>query len=69
MQKLKITKCMNHVSQRTGVDVSVMDAAVLSVSIFPVGRTVVMLTKPPSLFRSRDGTKHTNTVQTNKDLS
>lgn len=51
------------------MDVSVMDAAVLSVSIFPVGRTVVMLTKPPSLFRSRDGTKHTNTVQTNKDLS
>lgn len=69
MQKLKITKFMNHVSQRTGVDVSVVDAAVFSVSIFPVGWTVVVFTKPPSLFRGHDGTKHTNTVQTNKGLS
>lgn len=50
-----------HVSQRTGVDVSVMNAAVFSVSVFPVGGTVVMFAEPPSLFGVFYGTKHTNT--------
>ncbi len=47
-----------HISQRTGVDVSMMNAAVFSISVFPVGRTVVMFTKPPSFFSTYYRTKH-----------
>lgn len=49
---------MYHVSQRTGVDVSMMNAAVFSIGVFPVCRTVVMFTKPPSFFSTYYGTKH-----------
>lgn len=54
---------MYHVSQRTGVDVSVMDAAVFSVSVFPVGWTVVMFAKPPSRFSVHDRATQINTYQ------
>lgn len=46
-----------HVSQRTGVDVSVMDAAVFSISIFPVRRTVQVFAKPASSSSIYDRTK------------
>lgn len=39
---------LHHVSQRTGVDVSVMNAAVLSVGVFPVCRTLVTFAEAPS---------------------
>ncbi len=44
------------------MDVSMMNAAVFSISIVPVGRTVVMFAKPPSCFSVHDRTKHTFTV-------
>lgn len=49
---------MYHVYHWTRVDVSVMNAAVFSVSIFPVGGTVVMFTKSPSCFSVYYGAKH-----------
>lgn len=49
-----------HVSQWTGVDVGVMNAAVFSISVFPVGRTVVMFAELPSCVSIHYGTKHTN---------
>lgn len=55
----------HHVSQRAGVDVGVMDAAVFSVSIFPVGRTLVMFAEPLSFFCISDGAAHTD--QTGSD--
>lgn len=47
-------KAAYHVTQWTGVDVGVMNAAVLSVGVLPVVRTFVMFTKPPGGFRGHD---------------
>lgn len=41
-----------------------MNAAVLSVSVFPAGRTLVMLAEPPSRRCVCDGAEHTEPVRT-----
>lgn len=57
---------MHHVSQWAGVDVGVMNAAVFSVSVFPVGRTFVMLTEQPSCLSVDYGTEHMYTPDQDK---
>lgn len=60
---------MYHVSQRTRVDVGVMNAAVVFVSILPVSRTFVVFAKPLGCLSVYDGAKHkeNRAAQTSSD--
>lgn len=61
MYVLRLTPSWYHVTQRTGVDVGVVDAAVFSISVSPVGRTVQMFTEAPSGLSSGYGAEDTRT--------
>lgn len=47
-----------HVSQRAGVDVGVMNAAIFSISVFPADGTVMMFAEPACRFSIYDGAEH-----------
>lgn len=59
---------MYHVSQWTGVDVSMVNAAVLAVCILPADWTVVMFTEPPSCFSINYGTAQVNRAGQDQNL-